>query len=188
MPVTIVEVAAPEYTVTRAPDFLAVGSKVDRAIEASFPDGRYVLRAIGLDDHPGLTLSALVRVVLENGTDKHDPDREAVGQEEFSGYDYDLQAGPIEVRHSRLVVGADERFPTVFGGIVWHFYHDAPLDRGHAVRIDLLILYDPRLVTRAHKFHPEAKSVRRGLDRFLYRFEDRANKKEALRGLVKVLR
>ncbi|MGA8537200.1 MAG: hypothetical protein WB789_07405 [Thermoplasmata archaeon] len=183
-----VEVSVPEYKVGREPDYRSIGGKVDRAIEASFPDGKYVLRAIGLDDHPGLALQDLIQIVLVTGTDKHDPSRRAVGLDEFSGYDYDIQAGPIEIRHSRLVVGADERFATIFGGIAWHFCHGAPLDRGHAVRIDLLILYDPRKVVRARKFHPDSKGVRKGLNRSLYKFVDPKNKRDALRGLVKVLR
>jgi hypothetical protein len=188
MTAKIVEVRVPEYFVGQEPDYLAVGNKVDRVIEANFPDGKYILRAIGLDDHPGLTLEELVRVIRSTGTDKHDPDRRAVGHDEFSGYDYDLQAGPVEIRGSRLVLTARERFPTVFGGVVWHFYHGAPEDRGHAVRIDLLMLYDPSALRKARKFHPNAKGVRRGLNQFLFKFKDPKGKREALLGLVKVLR
>ena len=188
MSLRVVEVAVPEYSVSREPDYLSVGGKVDRAIEASFPDGRYILRAIGLDEHPELTLQKLVRIISDTGTDKYDPGRRSVAHDEFSGYDYDIHAGPIEIRHSRLVVEPDEMFPTVFGGIAWHFYHGAPLDRGHSVRIDLLILYDPRKVVRARKSHPSAKGVRKGLNRFLYKFADPRNKRDAVRGLVKVLR
>ncbi len=187
-PVKVVEVAVPEYTLDPEPDYLAIGRKVDQAIEANFPDEKYILRAIGLDDHPGLALDELVRVILATGTDKHDPGRRAVGHDEFSGYDFDIQAGPVEIRHSRLVADANEPFSTIFGGIAWHFYHGAPLDRGHAVRIDILMLYDPKQVIRARKFLPGARGVRKGLNQFLYKFMNPKNKRDALRGLVKVLR
>lgn len=184
----IVQVAVPRYTVGREPDFVRVGSQVDRALEANFPDGKYVLRAIGLEDHPGLTLDELVDVVRTSGTDKYDPRIKGVSHDEFSGYDYDIQAGPIEIRRSRLVVSPEARYRTVFGEIAWHFYRDAALDRGHAVRIDLLMLYDPHQVKRAHKFHAKARGVRKGLNRWLYKFQDQRDKQHALLGLVKVLR
>jgi hypothetical protein len=188
MSTKIVEVRAPEYVVSQEPDYLTIGRRVDRAIEANFPDGKYILRAVGLDDHPGLTIEELVRVTLSTGTDKHDPNRRAVGHEEFSGYDYDIQAGPVEIRDSRLVPAAGMGYPSVFGGVVWHFYHGAPLDRGHAVRIDLLLLYDGASLVRARKVHPNAKRLRKGLKQFLFKFRDPNRKKEALLGLVKVLR
>ena len=188
MPVTIVEVSVPEYSVAREPDYISVGAKVDRAIETNFPDGKYLLRAISLDEHPRMTTDELVRVILTTGTDKYDPGRPAVGQDEFSSYDYDIQASPIEIRGGRLVVCPKERFPTIVGATAWHFYHGARLDRGRAVRIDLLMLYDRKGLVPARKFHPRSRGVRRGLDRYLYKFKVAGNKRNALRGLVKLLR
>jgi len=188
MRVAVIDVPASEYTVQREPDLVSIGNKVDRAIETSFPNGKYLLRAVSLDDHPQLSGEDLVRVVLTTGTDKYDPRRPAVGQEEFSSYDYDIQAGPMEIRASRLVLHPEERYPTAFGGIAWHFYHDAKQDRGRSVRIDLLILYDPSMLSRARKIDPRAKRLRKGLDRFLYKFNDPDDKRGALRGIVRVLR
>ncbi|HEV2230578.1 MAG TPA: hypothetical protein VGS18_00090, partial [Thermoplasmata archaeon] len=152
--------SVPPYRVDREPDFPSIGLVVDRAIEGRFPDGKYILRAIGLDDHPGQSLDTLTQIVLSVGTDKYDPKRQAVGHDEFSGYDYDIQAGPIEIRDSRLVLETEDReLGTVFGSIARHFYRGALIDRGHPVRIDLLMLYDPKLVVRARKTHPGARSV-----------------------------
>ena len=188
VPVILAEVSVPEYTVDREPDFRSLGGKVDRAIEVNFPDGKYVLRAVSLDEHPTLTIAELTRMILTVGTDKYDPQRRSVGQDEFSGYDYDIQAGTIEIRDSRLVIGPEERYRTIFGGTAWHFYHGAKLDRGRPVRIDLIMLYDPTKLVRARKWHPRAKSVRRGLNHFLYKFKDPHHKDAGLRGLVQVLR
>jgi hypothetical protein len=188
MPAKTVEVSVPEYTIAREPDYASIGTKVDRAIETSFPDGTYILRAIGVDDHPGLTVDELTQMILTTGTDKYDPRRESVGSVEFSGYDYDIQAGPVRIRDSRMVIEASERFPTVFGGIVWHFYNGALLDRGHPIRIDILMLYDPRSLTRARKVNPQAKGVRKGLSQHLYKFRAPGDKKSALLGVVKILR
>ena len=188
MPVKVVEVSVPEYSVIREPDYASIGAKVDRVIEASFLDGTYVLRAVGVDDHSGLTVEELTQAILTTGTDKYDPHRESIGNEEFSGYDYDIQAGPIRIRNHKMVIEPDERFPTVFGGIVWHFYNGAPLDRGHPVRIDILMLYDPKCLIRARKFHPRAKGVRKGLNQYLYKFREPMGKKRALLGVVQILR
>ncbi|MDG6913541.1 MAG: hypothetical protein JRN35_10755, partial [Nitrososphaerota archaeon] len=175
-------------TIARPSDYLRIGRKVDREIGKNFPDGKYVLRAIGLDDHLGMTLGELTRVVREKGTDKYDPTRRAIGQEEFSGH-YDIQAGPIEIRGSRVFVDdTDSGGRSIFGGVARHFYEDAPLDRGHPVRIDLLLLYDSSKVVRARKRHPHAKGVRRGLNQFLYKFKVPDHKKSALVGVVQILR
>ena len=187
----VVQVVAKEYTVDREPDYHAIGVKVDRAIEANFPDGSYVVRAISSDDHPGITLGELARVIQETGTDKYDPGRTGVAHEQFTDYDYDIQAGPLMIRNSRLVLDEIDNArggQSWFGGTAWHFYNGAPLDRGHPVRLDLLIFYDPRKVVRARKFDPGAKGVRPGLAQHLYRFNDRQDKPGALLGLVEILR
>ncbi len=190
-PVRVAQVAVPEYTVATEPDYHAIGVQVDRVIESIFPNGAYIVRAIGLDDHPGMNHDDLMAIVLDTGTDKYDARRKPVGDEEFSGYDYDIQAGEVEIRDSRLVLVGVERKNNArswFGGVAWHFYNGAPLDRGHPVRLDLLMLYDPRKVLRARKLRPRAKGVRPGLDQHLYRFKDRENKRGALLGLVEILR
>lgn len=184
----VATVRAADYTVSRRPDYNTIGERVDAAITRAFSDGRYILRAIGLDDHPGLTLEQLAAIVLRTGTDKYDPDRKPVGHEEFSGYDYDIQAGPVEIRGRRLLVDRADPSPTIFGGIARHFFEGAPIDRGHPVRIDLLLLYDPRRVVRARKRDPRARSVRRGLNRSLYRFSEPEDKPSSLVGMVQILR
>jgi shikimate kinase len=191
-PLVIAQVPCSEYKVTDEPDFNAVGPKIDQAIESTIPDGTYIVRAIGieLDKDPGL-LEDMVAILLDKGTDKFDPKRRGVAHEEFSGYDYDIYASRVKIERSRLVreTEVDPRLPpSWFGGTAWHFYHGATLDRGHPVRLDLLIFYDPRKVIRARKKRPHATGVRAGLARHLYRFKDRRNKRSALLGLIEILR
>lgn len=176
------------YTVDRTPDYDVLGSPVDRAIAEAFPDGKYIVRALGMQEQPGKSLDELVAIILSTGTDKYDPLRRAVGHDEFSGYDYDIQAGPLEVRRGRLRWDRSDGSSTWFGGVAKHFYEGAPIDRGYAVRVDLLLLYDPAKVVRARKRSARAKGVRRGLNRSLYRFLDPTAKKDALVGLVEILR
>ena len=184
-PPRIIEVRLPEYTITSKPDYLAVGKKVDAAI-ASLPDGTYLLRAIGSGEHSGVSLEQLADIVVTTGTDKYDPERKAVAQEEFSGYDYDIQAGTLVIHDGQLQL-TDEKIPTVFGDIVYHFYEHAPIDRGHPVRIDLLLIYDASQLRRARKRGARAQGVRRGLAQYLYTFKNPHDKRSALRAIVKIL-
>ncbi|MBD3303830.1 hypothetical protein GF343_01685 [Candidatus Woesearchaeota archaeon] len=188
MAANVIEVHVPEYSVKSKPDYVEIGKKVDKAVEKNFSDGKYIIRAIGSDDHPGLSLHKLTQIILKTGTDKYDPKRKGVAHEDFSGYDYDIQASIIEIRDSKLVIPEDYKYPTEFGDMVWHFYEHTLLDRGYPVRIDLLIIYDPKKLTRAIKIHPKAKSARRGLNKYLYKFKNPENKKDALLGVVKILR
>lgn len=188
MAAKIIEVHVPEYTIKSKPDYVKIGKIVDKAIEKNFSDGKYIIRAIGSDDHPGLSLHELTEVVLKTGTDKYDPKRKGIAHEDFSGYEYDIQASRIVIKNSKLVIPEDYKYQTEFGDMVWHFYEHTLLDRGYPVRIDLLLIYDPKKLMRAKKVHPKAKSVRRGLNKYLYKFKDPENKKDALLGVIKILR
>ncbi len=188
MAAKVTEVHLPEYTTKKKPDYVKLGKKVDRIIEKNFPNGRYILRAVGSEDHPDLTLDKLADIILKTGTDKHDPNRKGVCHDEFSVYDYDIQAGTIKIKNRKLAIPKSYKYPTEFGDIIWHFYEHAPLDRGHIVRIDLLLFYDPKKLKKARKLHPEAQNVRRGLNKYLYKFKEPENKKDALLGIIKILR
>ncbi|MCK5023101.1 MAG: hypothetical protein KAS04_02935 [Candidatus Aenigmarchaeota archaeon] len=187
MAVKVIKIRLPEYNVEKKPDYIKIGRKVDKILEKSFPNGKYILRAIGSGDHPKLSLDELAEIVIRTGTDKYDSERKAVAHKEFSGYDYDIQAGTFEIKNSKLIAEGNE-YPTIFGDVVFHFYEHTPLDRGHAVRVDLLIIYDPKKMMKARKIHPKARSVRKGLNSYLYKFKNRKNKKDALIGIVKILK
>ena len=188
MKAKVLEVHLPEYHIKKKPDYVKLGKKVDAVIEKSFPDGKYIIRALGSDDHPKLSLNKLAEIVLETGTDRYDPNRKGVCHDEFCGYDYDIQAGTIIIKNGKLVIPKDYKYPTEFGDVIWHFYEHTPLDRGYAVRIDLLLIYDPKQLTKARKFHSKARGVRRGLNNYLYKFKHPKNKKDALIGIIKIMR
>jgi len=78
MAVKIIKIHLPEYHLNKKPDYLKLGKKVDELLERSFPDGKYILRAIGSDDHSGLSIDELAEIVLKTGTDKYDPNRKGV--------------------------------------------------------------------------------------------------------------
>src|SRR5262249_6879761 len=77
-PIPIYTVSIPEHTSDKKPNYPAIGRKLDQVIETHFPDRKMAIRCIGLIDHPGYSLEALVATILELGTDRYDPIREGV--------------------------------------------------------------------------------------------------------------
>jgi len=186
--VKIIEVHVPEYNVKKKPDYLKIGKKVDKIIERTFTDGKYVVRAIGLDDHPGLSLDKLAEIIIKTGTDKYNPKRKGVAHKEFCEYNYDIQAGTFKTKNSKMLPNKQDRYPSVFGDIIYNFYENTPHDRGYPVRIDLLIIYNRKKLVNPRKFNPSIKRNRKRWNIHLYRFKNRKNKKDALLGIVKILR
>ena len=188
MAVKIIEVHIPEYHLNTKPDYLKVGRKVDTEIEKNLPDGHYVYRAIGKDDHPDLSLNRLMETILKLGTDKYNPKRKEVCFEEFCMYDHDLQAGSFDIKNHKIVLDDSYEYPSMFGDTVKKFYENALLDRGYRVRIDVLIIYDAHKLVRAKKIDPKAESARPELEECLYKFKDPDNKQDALTAIIKILR
>lgn len=188
MEIKIVEISIPEYRIDSEPDYVTVGTKVDRLIGLNFQDGKYVGRAIGLSDHPGKSLDKLASIILELGTDKYDPDRKEVAHKAFLGYDHDIQGGLFEISGGKIVEENDAVCSSMFADFVYHFYEHTPLDRGYPVRIDILMIYYYDMLEQAKLIDTTASRIREGLERCLYRFKDTLRKKEALAGIVKILR
>jgi hypothetical protein len=184
----MITVSILEYTADDKPDYLRIGKIVDKVIENNFRNGKYIYRALSIDDHLGLTLDRLVSIILKLGTDKYDRARKSVCHEQFSVYDYDIQAGSFEIRNSKIVIEESDTYPTLFGDTIYDFYENAPQDRGYPVRVDILIFYDINKLEPAKLINPKATRVAPQLEKYLYKFKDRRNKKDALLGVVKILR
>jgi hypothetical protein len=188
MSTIVVSIPVPEYTVKKKPDYLKMGKIVDETIENYFGNGKYIYRALSLDDHPGKTVDELVSIILASGTDKYDPQRKSVCHEQFYVYDYDIQAGSFIIKNSKIVNEPTDTYPTLFGETIYDFYEHAPLDRGYPVRIDLLTIYDEKKMALAKLKSPQFTRVTANMEKYLYTFKDRDNKKDALLGIVKILR
>lgn len=188
MAVKIIEVRAPEYHLDTKPDYLTVGQKVDAEIEKNLPDGQYVYRAIGKDDHPKLSLHELVKIIVKLGTDKYDVKRKEVCSEEFSMYDHDMHAGSFVIKDHKIILDSSYEYPSLFGDTVKKFYENVLLDRGYRVRIDIVIIYNANKLVRANKINPRAESIRPELEECLYKFKDPEHKQKALAAIVTILR
>lgn len=176
----IVEISIPEYTIDTKPDYVAVGAKIDKAIADNF-EGTFLLRALSIIDHPKYTLDELADIIFKTGTDKYDPNRKSVASEGFEPYKPDLQAGEIIIKDGKVI-------SEPFSEDVRRFYENTLLDRGYRLRIDLIVLYDPKQMAQAEKVDHTKPSTQPHLEQYLWRFKDTENKPKALIGIIKILR
>ena len=176
----IVTVSIPEYKIDSQPDYILIGAKIDKILEENFT-GNFLERAISLIDHPQYNLDQLLDIIIKTGTDKYDPKRKGVAYEQFEPYQADLQAGDIEIKNGKLSEPYGE-------GLIKLFYENVLLDRGYRLRIDLILLYDPKQMVHAEKIDKSKPNVQPNLEQYLWRFKDPKNKSQALQGIIKILR
>jgi hypothetical protein len=175
----IISISIPEYTIDHQPDYQTIGQKIDKAIQENF-EGKYLLRALSMLDHPQFKIDELVNIILTTGTDKYDPARKGVSHEEFEPYKPDLQAGEIIIQNGKLIgesLSEDVR----------RFYENTLLDRGYRLRIDLITLYDPEQMIPAEKVDHTKPSTDKHLEQYLWRFKNPEHKPLAVKGVVKIL-
>jgi hypothetical protein len=132
-----------------------------------------VIRCIGSQDHPGISLDELTNIIVQTGTDKYDATRMGVGYKEFvnKGIQIDLYGVPVKVTKDTVVMGQ----------AIWEMHHSAVGDRGFSVHVDLILIYDAEqldMVMNLYDFHPTSDGIV---------FKDPANKKAALLGIIKVV-
>jgi hypothetical protein len=175
----VITISIPEYTLDTQPDYLAVGGKIDQVVEENF-EGKFLVRALSINDHPQYTLDELADIILKTGTDKYDQNRKGVAHEEFEPYKPDIQAGIIEVKDGKLI-------SEPFAEDVRRFYENTLIDRGYRLRIDLLVFYDPNKLVRAEKLDTTTPSVEPHLEEYLWRFKNPENKAEAVKRIIKIL-
>ena len=176
----VITISIPEYIIEAQPDYLAVGAKIDKVIEENF-EGKFLVRALSMVDHPQYTLDELTDIILKTGTDKYDPTRKGVAHEEFEPYKPDIQAGIIEVKDGKLISES-------FAEDVKRFYENTLIDRGYRLRVDLLVLYNYDQLIRVEKVDETKPSVEPHLEEYLWKFKEPENKAKAVMGIVKVLK
>ena len=174
-----ITVSIPEYRVEIQPDYKYVGEKIDKVIADNF-EGKFLLRALSMIDHPKYTLDQLADIILKTGTDKYDSSCKSVAHEEFEPYQPDIQAGEIEIKKGKIVGES-------FAEDVKRFYENTLIDRGYRLRIDLIVLYDPEQFIRAEKIDHSKPSIPSRLERFLWKFKNPNTKSNAVVGIIKIL-
>lgn len=162
----------PDHKPGKAPDHMAIGAQLDSAIKEHFMDKNVVIRCIGSQDHPGLTLAKLTDLVVATGTDKYDPTRAGVGYKAFTekGVHVDFYGEPVRITKSTAVMAQQ----------IWEMHHSALGDRGFGVHVDLVLIYDAAqvaMVKHLYDSHPTS-------DGFV--FKNPANKQAALLGVITI--
>jgi hypothetical protein len=174
----IIELSIPEYKIDVQPDYKSVGLKIDKVVAENL-NGQYLVRELSIKDHPDYSLDELVDIIVRTGTDKYDPDRKGVAQEEFDPYKPDLQAGLVQIENGKIVGES-------FSEDVRRFYENTLLDRGYRLRIDLIVFYDPNQMVQAQKIDVNRPSVAPHLEQYLWRFKNSDRKAEAVKGIIKI--
>jgi hypothetical protein len=189
MPVTVVTLALPTYTVTEPPDAEALD---DLLCKTFGQDGEREigLRSVSLIDHPTHTHDSLGDVIMATGTDRYDPQRKGPLHEAYDPYGVELHVVPCMVSATslrssmcdgRTFYGTTE---SVMAEAVSDFYVGPPVDRGGVpLRIDLVTVYDLALLDGIRiPFHGDEIPP---LSACRFRYPDR--RRQAVVGLVKIL-
>lgn len=171
----IVEVDLPEYKANVKPDYLAVGPKLDEVLEKHFMGQDIVLRCMGSQDHPGKTLDELADIIMRTGTDKYDPAREGQGYSvgTVQGKHIDFFGTPVKVHAGTDIFTLE---------LLDDFYNGSLGDRGYAIRIDIVIIYDANQLKKVEHLYGEDVEESDG---FVFREPD--HKPNAVLGVLKIL-
>lgn len=187
-PCNFIKIDLPEYYLASNPDFASIGRKADIILEKQLPDGHYVCRAIGSQDHPHLTINKLEDLIILNGSDKYDLSRKEICYEEFSDYDHDFQGGSFSIFNHKILNDDEFEFHSLFGDIFKKFYVNTLMDRGYQVRIDFLLIYKQEDTMKAERRFFNKPSVRLELFDCLFKFKEKNRGRKQLYALVKIIR
>jgi hypothetical protein len=169
----ILTATVPGYKRGQVPDDAVVGKKLDSLLQKHFLNRDVVVRCIGSQDHPSLSLDELTDIVVKTGTDKYDATRMGVGYEEFA------QEGiQVDFYGEETIITKDM---PVMPQQIWEMHHSAIGDRGFAVHVDLVLIYNRdhlNMVMELYNHHPLSDG---------YTFKHPSHKREALLGVIKVL-
>ncbi len=169
----ILTVLIPGHRPGQRPDHDAVGKRLDNLLQKHFLDEDVVIRCVGSQDHPNLSLNELTDIVVKTGTDKYDAKRIGVGYEEFAkkGIHVDFYG-----EEATITKGMD------FMPLQISKMHDSAIgDRGFPVHVDLVEIYKRShlsMVMEIYNHHLRSDG---------YTFKRPTHKSEALLGVIKVL-
>jgi len=166
------EVVIPGHKPGNTPDNVAVGKILDNVLKQNFMGKKVVVRCVGSQDHPSLSLDELTNIVVKTGTDKYDNARMGVGYEDF------IKKGKhIDFYGEDVVINEKTKIMTE---AIYEMHHSAIGDRGYGVHVDLVLVYDfgkLDMVMNLYEHHATS-------DGFV--FKDPTNKQDALLGIIKV--
>ena len=179
----ILKVQLPDYALAETTDWEALGKPVDDLILAHFPDRKLVLRAIGLQDHPGKDLREITELIIEHGTDRYDPQRASLFDEDFASYQFDFHGVRCNTHGGILRSAHNDVCDSVTGEFFYDFFHHAKLDRGYSVKLDVLLIYDAMALTGPVV---EDEISRNSWEDYLFKFKEPRRASKSLLGIVQL--
>ena len=159
----------------RKPDFVAVGEKIDDCLKKHFLGQKVAIRALGSQEHKGKTQDDVIRIIKRLGHDRYDPKRKGDRYDNIENKKIEIFAMP-----PYKITKKGE----YFRWFIEPFFYWPIHDRGHPVRVDIAIIYDPaKLVTVEHQYKGREGEVK--TDGFV--FKDPDDKPGAIKGIIKIL-
>ena len=168
--IPVYRVSIPEYHVRAPPDHHAVGKRIDAVLRRHFLGKKVAIRCLSSSEHR-MTRKRLIGIIRRLGTDRYDPGRE--------GDRY----GNVEGK--RIDIFCLERTITpkarIMWQFVWSFSELAKRFGSRPIRIDIVIVYDRRRLTRVRHTYSDG---RRKSDGFV--FKGPGKKRDAILGIVEI--
>ncbi|MBP7767100.1 hypothetical protein KA068_01090 [Candidatus Saccharibacteria bacterium] len=170
--VPVITVRLPQYNIDTEPEHKAIGKPVDDVIKKHFMGQTVLIRGLGSMEHSGKSTNELIEIIKTTGTDRYDPERAGDRYANVQGKHIDLYA-------LRRTISSRSN---VFWQLSWSFYQSPLKTRGYPVRVDILVIYDPKqlkAVIHQPTGHPNVKR-----DGFVFR--DPNNKPNAIKAIIKL--
>lgn len=161
-----------EYNLTNKPDYEKIGAILDKEIQNHFMGKHIATRCLSMQDHPKMTLDTLIEYIDKNGTDKYDTERKM-----SVAHDFYTEKG-VELFLSPVVVSPQLKH---MSEIIGDFYEGAMEDRGYAMKIDLIVIYDLKKLELIPIQYDD------GIGNDAFKFKDSQNKHNAVIGFIKIL-
>ncbi len=190
----IFSIKIPEYNLDQHPNFSVIGKKLDNTIKENFSGKWLAVRGISLRDHPDKTLAWLVEKIQELGTDRYDPKRKGVHASLDKEFSIDLHAIPMMYKNEIICPHySGERCKTgsAIGELLSDCYEGALVDRGYAMRIDVITLYDldklkPAQLAWTAEGPTHTDNYISPKETSTFQFKDPSNKHGALLGIITI--
>lgn len=166
----IITIDVPEYNVDIEPDHNAIGGKVDAVIKEHFMGQRILIRGVGSIDHKDRSVDDLVEIIQSTGTDRYDPERTGDRYTNREGKHFDICA-------LRRRISPRSK---IFWQLSWSFYGSPLKERGYSVRVDIVTIYNPKMLRSV--FYTPLNKDKLMRDGFVFKYPN--NKADAILGII----
>ncbi len=192
----VFRVKMPEYNLEQSPDYSKIGAKLDDILAINFPGKWLAVRGVSLQDHPGKSLTWLAEKIKKIGTDRYDPLRKGVHHHLDKEFGIEIHAVPMIYENEMICPhysGERRKTGSAIGELLNDCDSGAVVDRGYALRIDLLMFYDleqliPAPLTWTDKGPTHTDNPISPQQSSAFRFKTPSDKRSALLGIILIER